>query len=561
MQLRLPIGEDDFEQVRREYYYVDKSTFIRQFLDRHAAVTLFTRPRRFGKTLTLSMMRYFFDIEKAEEHRKLFDGLAISRDEAAMKEQGTRPVVFLTMRGLKLSSWEKMESGLRGLLSELFRQYCFLLEAADMDAVDREKFEQILAGNADVVQEMGALAFLLRLLEQHYHRKAVLLLDEYDVPVQQGWRYHFYDEAIEFLRVMLTTALKTNSSLDFAILTGVLRISKESIFSDLNNLKVDSVLSSSYPEAFGFTPQDVEIMAKDFGCLDKLPELRYWYDGYRFDRKEIYNPWSVLNYFDAGCEPDAYWVNTSGNSILQDMMGHSDDETWDRLQGVMQGKPIRTKIRDSFIYSEIYKSPQALYTMLVTTGYLTCKSVRRSDFGLKAELVLPNRELLSLYRMEVLDRFHAERLSMDIEDLMQAFLDGNLAMAQRGLSEYLEILPSSFDTGERESFYHGFVLGMTAVLVPEYEVQSNKEAGYGRFDVAAFPKDVQKTGLLFEFKTAETEDMLDTKADEALAQMAERDYEASFRARGIGSVRRYGAAFCGKKVLLKLEGHAALDAG
>ena len=224
MQLRLPIGEDDFEQVRREYYYVDKSTFIRQFLDRHAAVTLFTRPRRFGKTLTLSMMRYFFDIEKAEEHRKLFDGLAISRDEAAMKEQGTRPVVFLTMRGLKLSSWEKMESGLRGLLSELFRQYCFLLEAADMDAVDREKFEQILAGNADVVQEMGALAFLLRLLEQHYHRKAVLLLDEYDVPVQQGWRYHFYDEAIEFLRVMLTTALKTNSSLDFAILTGVLRI-------------------------------------------------------------------------------------------------------------------------------------------------------------------------------------------------------------------------------------------------------------------------------------------------------------------------------------------------
>jgi hypothetical protein len=189
--------------------------------------------------------------------------------------------------------------------------------------------------------------------------------------------------------------------------------------------------------------------------------------------------------------------------------------------------------------------------MLVTTGYLTCQSFRRSDFGLKAELVLPNRELLSLYRMEVLDRFHTERLSMDIEDLMQAFLDGDLATAQRGLSEYLKVLASSFDTGEKESFYHGFVLGMTAVLVPDYEVQSNKEAGYGRFDVAAFPKDVQNTGLIFEFKTAETEDALDAKADEALAQIAERDYEASFRVRGIEKVQRYGAAFCGKKVLLK----------
>ncbi len=551
MQLRLPIGEDDFEQVRKEYYFVDKSRFIRQFLDRHAAVTLFTRPRRFGKTLMLSMMRYFFDIEKAEEHRKLFDGLAIADDAEAMKEQGTRPVVFLTLRGLKLSSWEKMERGFQLLLSQLYRPFHFLMKEDGLNETDRKEFEEIHRGEADLAVLMDALGLLLRLLHQHYGRKAVLLLDEYDVPIQQGWHYGFYKEAIEFMRVLLTTALKTNPSLDFAILTGVLRISKESIFSDLNNLKVDSVLSSSYPEAFGFTPRDVKSMARDFDCLDKMPELRYWYDGYRFDGKEIYNPWSVLNYFDAGCEPDAYWVNTSGNSILQGMMEHSDDETWDKLQGVMQGKPIRTKIRDNFIYSEIYKSPQALYTMLVTTGYLTCQSFRRSDFGLKAELVLPNRELLSLYRMEVLDRFHTERLSMDIEDLMQAFLDGDLATAQRGLSEYLKVLASSFDTGEKESFYHGFVLGMTAVLVPDYEVQSNKEAGYGRFDVAAFPKDVQNTGLIFEFKTAETEDALDAKADEALAQIAERDYEASFRVRGIEKVQRYGAAFCGKKVLLK----------
>jgi len=553
MQLRLPIGEDDFEQVRKEYYFVDKSRLIRQFLDRHAAVTLFTRPRRFGKTLMLSMMRYFFDIEKAEEHRKLFDGLAIADDAEAMKEQGTRPVVFLTLRELKLSSWEKMESGLRGLFSELFRQYRFLLKDADMDLTDREDFEQIREGRANLVKEMGAISFLLRLLEQHYHCKPVLLLDEYDVPIQQGWHYHFYDEAIEFIRVMLTKALKTNPSLDFAVLTGVLRISKESIFSDLNNLKVDSVLNTGYPEAFGFTSQDVEGIAEDFDRQDKLPEIRKWYDGYRFgERKiEIYNPWSVLNYFDADCEPDAYWVNTSGNSILQEMMEHNDDETWERLQGVMQGVPIRANLREGFIYSEIHQNKNALYMMLLNTGYLTCRQVRRIGAVKRAELVLPNLELLTLYQIEVLERFHADRLSTDLIDLMQAFLDGDLATAQSGLSEYLKVLASSFDTGEKESFYHGFVLGMTAVLVPDYEVQSNKEAGYGRFDVAAFPKDVQNTGLIFEFKTAETEDALDAKADEALAQIAERDYEASFRVRGIEKVQRYGAAFCGKKVLLK----------
>ncbi len=297
----------------------------------------------------------------------------------------------------------------------------------------------------------------------------------------------------------------------------------------------------------------MERIAADFGHTDKLPEIRKWYDGYRFGNKEIYNPWSVLNYFADGCEPNTYWVNTSGNSLLREMMKHSDEESWDKLQGVMQGRPIRTKIRDSFLYSEIYKSPQALYTMLVTTGYLTCQKVRRTDLGLKADLVLPNRELLSLYRIEVLERFHTDRLSTDIEDLMHAFLDGDLATAQRGLAEYLELLASSFDTGEKESFYHGFVLGMTAILVPDYEVQSNKEAGYGRFDVAVYPNEGQKVGMLFEFKTAETVDALDAKADEALAQIAARDYEATFRARarGVTTIRRYGVSFCGKHVLLK----------
>ncbi|MDD6923502.1 MAG: AAA family ATPase, partial [Veillonellaceae bacterium] len=253
MRYRLPVGEDDFAKVRQEYYFVDKSPFIREFMDRHGAVMLFARPRRFGKTLTLSMLRYFFDIDHAEENRQLFDGLAIARDADAMQEQGTRPVVFLTLRELKLTSWEKMEHGLRNLLSELFRSYVFLLADQKLDPVDRENFEQIYRGEAALVAEMNALELLLRLLAQHYGKKPILLLDEYDTPIQQGWQYGFYDSVVEFMRVLLTKALKTNPSLDFAVLTGVLRISKESIFSDLNNLQVDSVLDTNFPEAFGFT--------------------------------------------------------------------------------------------------------------------------------------------------------------------------------------------------------------------------------------------------------------------------------------------------------------------
>ena len=301
MHYRLPIGEDDFAQVRREYYFVDKSPFIREFMDRHGAVTLFTRPRRFGKTLMLSMLRYFFDIEQAEKNRQLFDGLAIAKDAEAMLGQGTRPVVFLTLRELKFTSWEKMESGLRNVFSELFRKYRFLLKDVELDSVDRENFEQIYMGKAALVSEMNALELLLHLLNRHYGRKPILLLDEYDTPIQQGWQYGFYDHVVEFMRVLLTKALKTNPSLDFAVLTGVLRISKESIFSDLNNLQVDSILSPRYPEAFGFTPDEGNRMAQDFGWQDKLPEIKDWYDGYRFRGREIYTPSSVLDSLATAC--------------------------------------------------------------------------------------------------------------------------------------------------------------------------------------------------------------------------------------------------------------------
>ncbi|MDY3916544.1 MAG: AAA family ATPase [Selenomonadaceae bacterium] len=551
MHYRLPIGEDDFAQVRREYYFVDKSPFIREFMDRHGAVTLFTRPRRFGKTLMLSMLRYFFDIEQAEKNRQLFDGLAIAKDAEAMLGQGTRPVVFLTLRELKFTSWEKMESGLRNVFSELFRKYRFLLKDVELDSVDRENFEQIYMGKAALVSEMNALELLLHLLNRHYGRKPILLLDEYDTPIQQGWQYGFYDHVVEFMRVLLTKALKTNPSLDFAVLTGVLRISKESIFSDLNNLQVDSILSPRYPEAFGFTPDEVNRMAQDFGWQDKLPEIKDWYDGYRLRGREIYNPWSVLQYFANDCEPRPYWVNTSGNAILAELMRSIDDEHAATLESLLQGGNVQAFLREGVIYSDIGDDEDALYTMLVTTGYLTVAGEQRIGYETQYDLCLPNKEIQSLFADEILRRFRHYQKKSALVRLMQALLAGDAEKAQTGLSKFLESMVSAFDTGAKESFYHGFVLGMTAVLVPDYEVQSNREAGYGRFDVAVFPKDTAKTGLLLEFKTADHDAELADRAEAALKQIKERDYMAPFRARGIGQVHQYGVAFCGKQVLLK----------
>ena len=560
MNTAMPIGRDDFADVRRGgYYFVDKTNVIKQLITKPPAVTLFTRPRRFGKTLLLSMLRYFLDVEGAEEHRKLFEGLAVSQDPETMEQQGTRPVLFLTLKEWKTNAWGKMQQVILNALGQVFDEHEYLLQAETVTRRERMIFEKIQFGDADLATCRTALAFLLRLMEKYYGKKPVLLLDEYDVPIQQAWEHGFYDDAIDFFREFLSTALKTNPSLDFAVLTGVLRISKESIFSDLNNLKVDSVFRTKFPEAFGFTPQEAGKLSEDIGHADKLRELRDWYDGYRFGHQEIYNPWSVLNYFDNHCEPAAYWVNTSGNAILGELLKHTDREHVEALEGLLQGGTVQGGLQEGVVYNEMYQSEDALFTMLTLTGYLTVESKRRMGNADIYTLRLPNREMQALFGTEILRRFPRAFNQSSLVRLMEAFLDGDLLQVQEGLSRYLEVLASTFDTGkEKESFYHGFVLGMTALLVPDYEVRSNRESGRGRYDVAVFPKDTEKAGMVLEFKTAETEDALEKKAQEALAQIEERGYDAEFRARGVGVVRKYGIAFCGKTVCVKLEnaGHA-----
>ena len=553
MNTAMPIGTEDFAEARESYYLVDKTGFLRDFLKAHAKVTLFTRPRRFGKTMTLSMMRYFLDVEDAEEHRRLFDGLSIADDAEAMAEQGTRPVLFLTLKEWQFEAWEEMQERVPELVSDIFRSYAVLLDDA-LPTYDQQEFSEYLHAQKNINQCKLALAFLLHVMEVHYGKKPVLLLDEYDAPVQYAWEYHYYKESIGFFRRFFSAALKSNPSLDFAVLTGVLRITKENIFSALNNLKVDSVLQLKYPEAFGFTKDEVAQMTRDFGCEDKFLELQHWYDGYRFAGHEIYNPWSVINYFDSGCTPQAYWVNTSGNSILGELLRHSRSQVLDKFETLLQGGSIVTRVRENFIYSEIYKNENVLYTMLVTTGYLTTKCTVNDELGIQAELVLPNRELRSLFRIEVLDRYHSDDMGVEIEDLMRAFSVGDLATVRAGLSEYLEVLTSNFDAAKgKESFYHGFILGMTATLIGDYNIRSNRESGFGRYDIAAFPREVGRRGMIIECKTAETEDALEKEAQAALQQIADRDYDAEFRAKAVDEVLHYGIAFCGKRVCVRMQ--------
>ena len=553
MNTLMPIGREDFADVRNGYYFVDKTTFLQVFLKKHAIVTLFTRPRRFGKTLTLSMMRYFLDVEDAKEHRKLFDGLMISKDAEAMKLQGTRPVLFLTLKGWKADSWEEMKRVISDMLAQVFDARGFLLFGTDVTEQERLRFEKLRRGEADLIVCRSAIAFLLRMMEKYYGKKPVLLLDEYDVPIQTAWEHQYYKEAIGFFRELFSSALKSNPSLDFAVLTGVLRIPKENIFSALNNLSVDSVFHLKYPEAFGFTTEEIKKITRDFRQEDKLPEIRRWYDGYRFAGREIYNPWSVINYFDSGCTPQPYWVNTSGNSILGEMLLHSRSRVLEKLETVLQGEAIETRVREDVIYSGIYKNESALYTMLVTTGYLTTRCIKQDDIGMRAEIILPNRELQSLFRSEVLDRYHSDDMDIEVTDLMRAFADGDIETVRDGLGEYLEVLTSTFDAQKgKESFYHGFVLGLTATLTGDYQIRSNHESGYGRYDIAAFPREAGGRGFVIECKMAENEETLEKRAQEALAQIVARDYDAEYRARGVEDVLHYGVAFLGKRVHVEL---------
>ena len=550
MKTVMPIGTEYFAKLRANYYFVDKTTFLSDFFRGHADVTLITRPRRFGKTLLLSMTQQFLDIEDAEEHRKLFEGLKVMDDPVAMAEQGTRPVVFMTLRDWDSNTWESMQEFIAFGLQSVCRPLRYLLESDKVSSKDKKDFDRLWNREGDLGLMRRALPLLCEMLRDHYGRNAVLLIDEYDAPLQSAWSHGYYKDAIDFYRGFFASALKSNPALDFAILTGVLRIAKESIFSGLNNLKVSTVLRGGFADACGYTKAEVAKLAHDLGHEDKLEELASWYDGYDFQGTEIYNPWSVNNYFSENCEAEAYWVNTSGNSILQTMLERIDQKRARDFVRLMEGKTICTQVEDSFIYQDIEEHRANLYALLLTTGYLKCVGRTKEDDATWYDLALPNRELRSVFRREIMKYLSYDDVNL-LYDLLKAMQEGDTEEFEEDLQTVLRSFVSCHDAAHPESFYHGLMLGLTVWLEKRYRIQSNKESGYGRFDLAFFPKKENLPGILLEFKAVKDEADLSAAADAACQQIEEKAYLADFQTAGVADVWRYGIAFCKKQVIVK----------
>lgn len=550
----MPVGIEDFKKlVTGNYYFIDKTRFIRELIDTQGVVTLLTRPRRFGKTLSLSMLQYFFTLENAEENRKLFAGLDIERaGENYMSQQGTRPVLFLTLKEIRRPSHASMLAMLASLLQEVYAGYRCILDSDAMDDPAAEYFRRILAGKGSEEDMAISLKRLMAYLEKYYGTQPVLLLDEYDAPILSAWENGYYRECIDFMRGFLGSALKTNPALGFAVLTGITRISKESIFSGLNNLDVCGVLTELYNDAMGFTQEEAAKLMADCGAADKVAELAKWYDGYRFGQAEIYNPWSVINFVRHGCEFRPYWLNTSGNSILKDLLTKVDRRRQKELEGLLHGIGVESPVMEEVVYSDLADSRDALFMMLMTAGYLKpVKTWKDEDCADWALLQIPNLEVRMAYRKEILGHIVPSQGESLLRDMLRAMTTGDTEEFSECLSCILRDFVSYHDTAQPESFYHGLMLGFSVLLDGKYQVKSNRESGYGRFDLAFFPLHPGTPGVILELKAARSEEELKEKAQEALQQIAGKEYCAELSRQGASDIWRYGIAFHGKKICLQ----------
>lgn len=552
---KMPIGIDDFKEMVSDYYYVDKTKFITEFLKDHAKVTLITRPRRFGKTLLMSMLYYYFSIAEKNNSQRLFSNLDIGRD-YYNSNRGKYPVVFLSLKGIQNNNWQMMYGAFKRLIAKEFDSHSELLKKDILTPAETSFFERIVNLSAEPEDYQVSLLYLAEFLARYYKEKTVVLIDEYDAPLQCAFDNGFYEEAIGYFKTWFNNSLKGNNHLAFAVLTGVLRIAKESIFSGLNNLEVDKVTTNKFGDAFGFTAKEIEKICSDYvrdnssshmTVSDALKQLKYWYDGYKFGDTEIYNPWSVNNFFYNHGTAKPYWVNTSGNGILKYLLSKTDADKISMLHKLLRGESIAVSLNESVIYDDIAKDKTALLTMLLTTGYLTIDQVGHTynRFTLK----IPNEEIKQVYAIEILNHLLPNMGRSDFDDFFEALFSGNVTLFANKLKAIVENSVSAFDAAGRECFYHGFMLGMIACFNPNgYTVESNQESGFGRFDLALIPDDVKRPAVIMEFKKAENENKLASAAKQGLQQIVTKHYVQAIKAKKIEKVFGYGISFCGKKI-------------
>ena len=550
MKKALPIGIENFEEIiENGYYYVDKTLLIRELLDLKGKANLFTRPRRFGKTLNLSMLRYFFedtgDAKKNAQNRQLFDGLKIvEAGERYTSRMGQSPVINLTLKSAKQPDFDLAFKMIRRRIAEEFQRHAFLMEG-DMPPADRNRYQELMEERADMGSCCDAIQFLSRCLERYFGRKCIILLDEYDVPLENAWFCGFYDEMVSFIRSLFESALKTNDALDFAVITGCLRISKESIFTGLNHLNIISVLDKRYSEHFGFTPAETARMLEYYGHMDRLDDLKDWYDGYLFGDSQVYNPWSVIKFLsdlnaDGKSFPRPYWINTSSNQIIRDMIYRADSETKEEVEKLLAGGSIKIPVHEEITYGDTMENGENLWNFLYFTGYLTKEEETFEEDTVILKARIPNKEVESIYSNSILKWFHDEIKKQDFHDLYRAMEDGDSARMGEILGEQLLDTISFYDSAE--SFYHGFLTGILSQS-RSYRVKSNREAGNGRFDLAVKSPSLRGRAFVIELKVSADIDSLEADAEKAVRQVYDRQYMDELRREGYKDIACYGIAF------------------
>lgn len=550
--LPLPIGISDYRLASTEYYYVDKTMMIKDFLDERPMVSLFTRPRRFGKTLNMDMLRTFFEKTDADTSVYFKNKNIWACGKKYRSHQGKYPVIFLSFKDIKCDTWEETFDAIKDLFSKEASRHSELKSTDVFNEYEEAYIEKILSGTATPVELSVALANLSMMLHKYHGVAPIIIIDEYDTPIQQGHIKGFYDEIIGFMRNLFSGGLKDNKHLTYGFLTGILRVAKESIFSGLNNLAINSILDTKYSEYFGFTADEVKEIARYYQAEDKYDEICEWYDGYKFGNTEIFNPWSVINYFRNGCQPRAYWQSTGSNDIIGEILSGADETIYEKLNALLQGESFFTYIDTGVIYPQVKSNPSSVYSFLLVAGYLkVIKSEPSFSGDFMCEVALPNKEITFVYNKEILQKLNNIVPQATAISIQEAIYSGDTAALQKNLGTLLMQSVSSYDT-VGENFYHGLVLGLCATLDNRFYITSNRESGEGRYDICLCPKDGKLPGILIELKAAKDcpEDELKELSEKALAQIDARKYETELTVKGVRNILKYGVAFSGKRVMI-----------
>ncbi|MCM1295344.1 MAG: AAA family ATPase [Muribaculaceae bacterium] len=553
----LPIGISDFKRAVSEYYYIDKTLLIKEFLDSKPQVSLFTRPRRFGKTLNMDMLRVFF--EKSSEDTSVYfaDKKIWKCGSKYRNEQGKYPVIFISLKDVKFNSWAETFEMIKVLVRSEFARHNELASSDKLSEYDKQRYAEILSGGNenDTVVFSYSLGTLTKLLYKHHSVKPILIIDEYDVPVQQGHSCGFYDDIISFLRNFFSNGLKDNPNVSYAFMTGILKIAKESIFSGMNNLKTDSIFDDRYSEYFGFTKEEVKALLKYYGKDNKYEEVCVWYDGYKFGNTEIFNPWSIINYVDDKCSsPKAYWVSTGSNDIIGEIIEGATSDVMDNLNKLMRKESISTYIDTSVIYPEIKKNPSSIYSFLLVAGYLNVVEKQENNDCVYCKVAIPNKEISFVYEKEILSKLDNIVQQSTAISIQSAIFERDTKKLQTELQNLL-INSISYNDTSNESFYHGLTVGLCATMNNRYYVYSNRESGTGRFDIALEPQNKQLPGIIIELKSGkdETDTALEKLAQKALEQIDNNKYDADLKMRGVKKMLKFGIAFCGKNVKIAFK--------